>query len=174
MLLRYGWIPDHMCIWEGVFKLPPGTLLTVSADDLAANSAEHLRSRIKVWWSLEAVANAGRANPLPDGKADLVEQLEGLLRTAVRQRMIADVPLGALLSVGIDSTTVVAMMQAQSARPVRTFTIGFEEAGYDEAGHAECVALYLGPAHTPLPLSPAEAQAIIPDLPSIWDEPFAD
>jgi asparagine synthase (glutamine-hydrolysing) len=174
MLLRYGWIPDHMCIWEGVFKLPPGTQLTVSADDLAANSAKHLRSQVKSWWSLEAMANAGQANPLPDGEGELVEQLEGLLRTAVGQRMIADVPLGALLSGGIDSTTVVALMQAQSARPVRTFTIGFEEAGYDEAGHAECVARHLGTDHTTLHLSPAEARAIIPDLPSIWDEPFAD
>ena len=174
MLLRYGWIPDHMCIWEGVFKLPPGTLLTVSADDLVANSAEHLRSLVKSWWSLEEMANAGQANPLGDSDAELVEQLEGLLRTAVGQRMIADVPLGALLSGGIDSTTVVALMQAQSTRPVRTFTIGFEEAGYDEAGHAERVARHLGTNHTTLCLSAAEARGIIPDLPSIWDEPFAD
>ncbi len=174
MLLRYGWIPDHMCIWQGVFKLPPGTLLTVSADDLVANSAEHLRSLVKSWWSLEEMANARQTNPLRDGDPELVEQLEGLLRTAVGQRMIADVPLGALLSGGIDSTTVVALMQAQSARPVRTFTIGFEEAGYDEAGHAERVAHHLGTSHTTLRLSAAEARGIIPDLPSIWDEPFAD
>ena len=174
LLLRYGWIPDHMCIWEGVFKLPPGTRLTVSADDLAANSAGYLRSRVQSWWSLEEMANAGQADPLKDGDAELVVQLEGLLRTAIRQRMIADVPLGALLSGGIDSTTVVALMQAQSSIPVRTFTIGFEEAGYDEAGHAERVARHLGTDHTTLRLSPAEARAIIPDLPSIWDEPFAD
>src|ERR1017187_3939564 len=174
MLLRYGWIPDHMCIWQGVFKLPPGTLLTVSADDLAANSAEHLRSLVKPWWSLEEMANAGQANPLRNNDAELVEQLESLLRTAVGQRMIADVPLGALLSGGIDSTTVVALMQAQSARPVRTFTIGFEEAGYDEAGHAERVARHLGTDHTTLRLSATEVRGIIPDLPSIWGEPFAD
>jgi asparagine synthase (glutamine-hydrolysing) len=173
-LLRFGWIPDHMCIWEGVFKLPPGTRLTVSADDLAANSAEHLRSLVKPWWSLEEMAKAGQADPLPDGDVELVGQLDNLLRTAVGQRMIADVPLGAFLSGGIDSTTVVALMQAQSAGPVRTFTIGFEEAGYDEAGHAERVARHLGTDHTTLRLSPAEARAIIPDLPSIWDEPFAD
>jgi asparagine synthase (glutamine-hydrolysing) len=118
------------------------------------------------------MANAGQADPLRDSDAELADQLEGLLRTAVGQRMIADVPLGALLSGGIDSTTVVALMQAQSARPVRTFTIGFEEAGYDEAGHAERVARHLGTNHTTLCLSAAEARAIIPDLPSIWDEPF--
>jgi len=173
-LLRYGWIPDHMCIWEGVFKLPPGTRLTVAAQDLAADSAEHLRSLVKPWWSLEEIAKAAQADPLPDGDAELAGQLDDLLRTAVRQRMIADVPLGAFLSGGIDSTTVVALMQAQSAASVRTFTIGFEEAGYDEAGHAERVARHLGTDHTTLRLAPAEARSIIPDLPSIWDEPFAD
>jgi len=174
MLLRYGWVPDHMCIWKGVFKLPPGTLLSVSADDLAGCSAEHLRSRVEPWWSLEEKAKAAQHDLLPHGDAELVEQLDALLRTAVEQRMIADVPLGALLSGGIDSTTVVALMQAQSAARVRTFTIGFEEAGYNEAGHAERIARHLGTDHTSLRLSPAEAQIIIPDLPSIWDEPFAD
>jgi asparagine synthase (glutamine-hydrolysing) len=174
MLLRYGWIPDHLCIWEGVFKLPPGTRLTVSANDLTTNSVEHLRSLIKPWWSLEEMAKAGVAAPLPDDDAELVSQLDRLLRTAVRQRMLADVPLGALLSGGIDSTTVVALMQAQSADPIRTFTIGFAESGYDEAVHSERVAHHLGTDHITLRVSPAEAQAIIPELPSVWDEPFAD
>ena len=173
-LLRYGWIPDHLCVWEGVFKLPPGTRITVSARDLAAGSVEQLRSLARRWWSLEEIARAGQMNPLPDDGPELTEQLDRLLRNAVGQRMIADVPLGALLSGGIDSTTVVAMMQTQSAGAVRTFTIGFEEAGYDEAGHAARVADHLGTVHTTLRLTSAEAQAIIPDLPSIWDEPFAD
>jgi asparagine synthase (glutamine-hydrolysing) len=174
MLLRYGWIPDHLCIWKGVFKLPPGTRLTVAANDLAASSAEHLRSRVKRWWSLEEMAKAGVAAPLPYEDAELVSQLDSLLRTAVGQRMLADVPLGALLSGGIDSTTVVALMQAQSADRIRTFTIGFTESGYDEAGHAERVARHLGTDHTTLCVSPAEARALIPELPSVWDEPFAD
>jgi asparagine synthase (glutamine-hydrolysing) len=174
MLLRYGWIPDHMCIWEGVFKLPPGTRLTVSANDLVANSAEHLSSMVRPWWSLLEAAKEGLAAPLPGDDTELVEQLDALLRTVVGQRMIADVPLGALLSGGIDSTTVVALMQAQSAVPVRTFTVGFAEPGYNEAGYAERVARHLGTEHTTLQLLPGEAQAIIPDLPSIWDEPFAD
>jgi asparagine synthase (glutamine-hydrolysing) len=174
MLLRYGWIPDHLCIWEGVFKLPPGTRLTVSANDLAANSSEYLRSLVKPWWSLQEMAQTGVAAPLLHADAQLVEQLDSLLRTAVGQRMVADVPLGALLSGGIDSTTVVALMQAQSANPIRTFTIGFTETAYDEAGHAERVARHLGTDHTTLRVSPADARAVIPELPSIWDEPFAD
>jgi asparagine synthase (glutamine-hydrolysing) len=174
MLLRFGWIPDHMCIWAGVFKLPPGTRLSVPASALLANSTEQLRSLVKPWWSLEEAAKAGQADPLADDESELVSQADALLRTAVGQRMIADVPLGALLSGGIDSTTVVALMQAQSASAVRTFTIGFAEAGYDEAVHAEKVAQHLGTVHTTLRLSPADALAIIPELPTVWDEPFAD
>jgi asparagine synthase (glutamine-hydrolysing) len=173
-LLRYGWIPDHMCIWTSVFKLPPGTRLTLSADDLLATDPARLRSLVKSWWSLQEMASAGQSNPLPDDDVQLTEQLDALLRTAVGQRMIADVPLGALLSGGIDSTTVVALMQAQATRPVRTFTIGFAEAGYDESGHAERVARHLGTEHTTLRVLAADAQAVIPDLPSVWDEPFAD
>lgn len=175
-LLRYGWIPDHMCIWEGVFKLPPGSRLTVSALELeeGGRDAAWLRSRVRQWWSLEEAAKAGLADPLPPEEGALVGQLDSLLRTAVEQRMVADVPLGALLSGGIDSTTVVALMQAQASRPVRTFTVGFAEAGYDEARAAERVARHLGTEHTTLHLSPAEARVVVPDLPSIWDEPFAD
>ena len=173
-LLRYGWIPDHLCIWEGVFKLPPGFRLTVSAGDLAAGGVEHLRSLAQPWWSLAEIAQAGQDHPLRDDATGLTEQLDELLRTAVAQRMIADVPLGALLSGGIDSTTVVALMQAQSSSAVRTFTIGFAEAGYDEADHAERIARHLGTIHTPLRLTPAEARAVVPEMPSIWDEPFAD
>jgi asparagine synthase (glutamine-hydrolysing) len=173
-LLQYGWIPDDQCIWRNVFKLPPGAMLTVSADDLAANDLASIRTRIRTWWSLENVVRDGQRDPLRGDDAELVEKLDQLLRTAVRQRMIADVPLGAFLSGGIDSSTVVALMQAQSERPVRTFTIGFAEAGYDEAEHAQAVARHLGTEHTTWRITPAEARAVIPDLPSIWNEPFAD
>ena len=174
MLLRYGWIPDRMCIWNGVFKLPPGGWLTVTERDLAEGDSASLEARVVRWWSLEQEAKAALADPLRDNDAGLVEQLDGLLRTAVAQRMVADVPLGALLSGGIDSTTVVALMQAQSRQPVRTFTIGFAEAGYDEAGYAARVATHLGTSHTTLQVSAGDALAVIPELPSIWDEPFAD
>lgn len=173
-LLRFGWVPDHMCIWQGVFKLPPGTRLTLSARDLAANSIAALRAKVKSWWSLEETAKVSLSEPLPHDDEALVAELDELLRLAVGQRMLADVPLGALLSGGIDSSTVVALMQAQSANPVRTFTVGFVEAGYDEAAAAQRVAHHLRTDHTMLRVSAAEAQAVIPDLPAIWDEPFAD
>src|SRR5512133_888473 len=107
--------------------------------------------------------------PFRGSEADAVDHLDRLLREAIAQQMIADVPLGAFLSGGIDSSTVVALMQAQSARPVETFTIGFHEQGYDEAA-----ARHLGTRHTELYITPGEAMGIIPTLPTLYDEPFAD
>ncbi len=174
MMLRQGWMPDQHCIWKGVFKLPPGTMLSVRAEDLEAASIESLRERVRCWWSLAAVAETGQQHPLALGESELDDELDRLLRSAVRQRMVADVPLGAFLSGGIDSSTVVALMQAQSSRPIRTFTIGFREAQYDEAAHASEVARHFGTEHTEFRLTPAEVCAAIPGLPQIWDEPFAD
>jgi asparagine synthase (glutamine-hydrolysing) len=173
-MLRQGWMPDQHCIWKGVFKLPPGTMLSVRAEDLETASIESLRERVRCWWSLAAIAEAGQHRPLTLDESELDTELDRLLRSAVRQRMVADVPLGAFLSGGIDSSTVVALMQAQSSRPIRTFTIGFREAQYDEAAHASKVARHLGTEHTEFRLTPAEVCAVIPDLPQIWDEPFAD
>jgi asparagine synthase (glutamine-hydrolysing) len=174
MMLRQGWMPDQHCIWKGVFKLPPGTMLSVRAEDLETASVESLRGRVRCWWSLAAVAETGQRYPLRLDETELDTELDWLLRSAVRQRMVADVPLGAFLSGGIDSSTVVALMQAQSSRPIRTFTIGFSEAHYDEAAHASEVARHFGTDHTEFRLTPAEVCAVIPDLPRIWDEPFAD
>lgn len=174
MVLRHGWMPDEHCIWDGVFKLPPGTMLSVRADDLGTDDPDRLRQGIRPWWSLAQVAEAGQRNPLDLDETELESELDRLLRIAVRERMVADVPLGAFLSGGIDSSTVVALMQAQSARPVRTFTIGFSDARYDEAENASLVARHLGTDHTEFRLTPAEARAVIPELPRIWDEPFAD
>jgi len=174
MMLRQGWMPDHHCIWKGVFKLPPGTMLSVRAEDLETASVESLRGRVRCWWSLAAVAETGQRSPLTLDESELDTELDRLLRSAVRQRMVADVPLGAFLSGGIDSSTVVALMQAQSSRPIRTFTIGFSEAQYDEAAHASKVARHFGTDHTEFRLTPTEVCAVIPDLPQIWDEPFGD
>jgi asparagine synthase (glutamine-hydrolysing) len=174
MVLRQGWIPDHHCVWEGVFKLPPGTILSVHSDDLASLDIEGLRERVRPWWSLPAIAERGQSNPLRASTAELEAELDRLLRIAVSERMMSDVPLGAFLSGGIDSSVVVALMQAQSAQPIRTFTIGFDEAAYDEAGQAAAVAAHLGTMHTPLLVTPSDARAVIPELPAIWDEPFAD
>jgi asparagine synthase (glutamine-hydrolysing) len=173
-VLQFGWIPDQECIWEGVFKLPPGTMLSVSVSDLESGSTASLRKQIHSWWSLAEVAEHGQRHIFDLEDAELETELDGLLRLAVRERMVADVPLGAFLSGGIDSATVVALMQAQSARPVRTFTIGYRETEYDEADNAAQVAHHLGTEHTEFRLSPTEACAVIPELPRVWDEPFAD
>jgi asparagine synthase (glutamine-hydrolysing) len=173
-VLRCGWVPDQRCIYQGVFKLPPGTMLSVSADDLRIGGSESLQGRIRSWWSMAEVAEAGQRDPLNLKLPELEDELDQLLRGVVRERMMADVPLGAFLSGGIDSSTIVALMQAQSARPVRTFTIGFDEASYDEAFHAARVARHLGTDHTEIRLTPAQALATIPGLPEVWDEPFAD
>jgi asparagine synthase (glutamine-hydrolysing) len=173
-MLRQGWMPDQRCIWRDVFKLPPGTMLSIRAAELATVSAEGLRARARPWWSLAEIAETGQRYQLDLDDTALDAELDWLLRTVVRQRMIADVPLGAFLSGGIDSSTIVALMQAQSSRPIRTFTIGYREAQYDEAAHAARVAGHLGCEHTEFRLTPAEVCAVIPDLPHIWDEPFAD
>jgi len=173
MMLRRGWMPDQYCIWKGVFKLPPGTMLSVRAEDLETASVEGLRERAKSYWSLAAIAEHGQRNLLGLNENELDAELDWLLRQVVRQRMVADVPLGAFLSGGIDSSTIVALMQVQASHPIRTFTIGFREAKYDEAAHASKVARYLGTKHTEFHLTPAEMCAVIPELPKIWDEPFA-
>ncbi|MFI5412030.1 asparagine synthase (glutamine-hydrolyzing) [Kaistia sp. UC242_56] len=174
-MLARGWIPDHQCIWQGAFKLPPGSLLSLTAAEFgAARDVAALRSRVRSWWSLTSVAVQSRQHLLDGTDEELTTRLDGLLRRAVRERMVADVPLGAFLSGGIDSATVVALMQAQSPKPVRTFTIAFGDAGYDESSQASDVARHLGTDHTELRLTPNAAREVIPELPRIWDEPFAD
>ncbi|CCV13990.1 asparagine synthase (glutamine-hydrolyzing) [Mesorhizobium sp. STM 4661] len=174
-MLSRGWVPDNSCIWQGVFKLPPGSVLSVTAADFAgARSAASLSHHIRQWWSLADVAEKGRQEPIAGTDEELINKLDELLRLAVRERMVADVPLGGFLSGGVDSSAVVALMQAQSQKPVRTFTIAFGEGGFDEAPHAAEVARHLGTDHTELHLSPASARDIIPELPQTWDEPFAD
>ncbi len=173
LMLRQGWIPDHRCIWANVVKIPPGGMLSVRPEEISGLDADGLKQRMHIWWSLPQVAEQGQQQQFHGDNAT-IEELDRLLRTAVRERMVADVPLGALLSGGIDSTTVVALMQAQSSRPVRTFTIGYAETRYDEAGSAARLARHLSTEHTELRLTAEEALATIPDLPRIWDEPFAD
>jgi asparagine synthase (glutamine-hydrolysing) len=166
LFMRHNYIPAPYSIYRHTYKLPPGCSLTVS-----------LRARepkLATYWSLAQVAEVGVANTFEGSAQQAVDKLEILLKDAVRQQMMADVPLGAFLSGGIDSSTVVALMQAQSSLPVKTFTIGFNEAGYNEAVHAKAVAKHLGTDHTELYVSPAEALAVIPKLPSLYDEPFSD
>ncbi len=166
LLLRYGYIPAPHCIFLGVHKLPPGMLLTVQAGEASQKPVPY--------WSLKDVTDRGMADPFLGSDGEAVAHLDGLLREAVQLRMVADVPLGAFLSGGIDSSTIVALMQAQSSRPIKTFSIGFHEGAYDEATFASGVARHLGTDHTELYITPAEAQAVIPRLPALYDEPFAD
>ena len=164
--LRHSYIPAPYSIYEGIAKLQPGNLLTVS-----------LRQREpKVWayWSGAQVVNSGVANLFVGSTDQAVDELEAVLMDAVRQQMVADVPLGAFLSGGVDSSTVVALMQAQSSRPVKTFTIGFNEEGYNEAVHAKAVARHLRTDHTELYVTAKQALDVIPLLPTLYDEPFSD
>lgn len=166
LLMRHNYIPAPYSIYQGIFKLSPGCLLTVSARQRDVN--------IKPYWSgMQTVAD-GKARPFAGSPSDAVSALESLLMDAVGKQMVADVPLGAFLSGGVDSSTVVALMQAQSARPVRTFSIGFEQELFNEAEHAKAVARHLGTDHTEMYVSAQDALNVIPLLPSMYDEPFAD
>lgn len=166
LLLRHNAIPSPYSIYDGIAKLDPGCMLSLSLD-----RPEPLISQ---YWSLAKVACAGVAKRFSSSPEAAVDQLDELLKDAVRQQMVADVPLGAFLSGGIDSSTVVALMQAQSNRPVKTFTIGFNDAAYNEAVHAKAVASYLGTDHTELYVQPQQARDVIPLLPALYCEPFSD
>ncbi len=162
--MRHTWIPAPHTIYQNVFKLEPGVLLTL-ADGQVKQEA---------YWSAEHAVKAAQSvkGQMSDQEAE--DALHDLLTDAVRRRMVSDVPLGAFLSGGIDSSTVTALMQAGSAQPVRTFSIGFHEEGYNEAVHAKAVAQHLGTEHTELYVDPAQALDVIPKLPDMFDEPFAD
>ena len=170
LYMRHNYIPAPHSIYHGISKLAPGSLLSLPHADAGSEQA----ARISRYWSLRGVAEDGERNPLPDNEHEMQEALDSLLRDAVALRMEADVPLGAFLSGGYDSSLIVALMQAESSRPVRTFSIGFHEDGYNEAEYAKAVAGYLGTDHTELYVTPTEAMDVIPILPSLYDEPFSD
>jgi len=175
LFLRHNVVPAPYSIYRNIGKLMPGTLLRVDAGLVAATlDAASLAQRAKPYWAARAVAEAGANRRAALADDDAVAQLDALLRDAVSLRMEADVPLGAFLSGGVDSSTVVALMQAQSPRPVQTFSIGFREASYDEARHASAVARHLGTEHNELYVTPQDALDVVPHLPMMFDEPFAD
>lgn len=163
--LRHNYIPAPHSVYKDIRKLEAGTMLEIEPAGEPA---------VRPYWSLADAVEVGAAAPLDVSDDEALETLDGLLRDAVTRRMISDVPLGAFLSGGIDSSTVVALMQAASDRPVRTFSIGFHEQAYDEAPHAKAVAQHLGTDHTEQYVTPDEARDVIPRLPAIYDEPFAD
>jgi len=167
LYLRHNYIPAPYSIYDGVSKVVPGTIVSIAPDPAVA-------PQIYEYWSVAGAAEEGRRTPFQGTDEEAIAALDNLLRDAVKLRMEADVPLGAFLSGGIDSSTVVALMQSQSDQPVRTFSIGFHEAAYNEAHHAKIVAAHLGTAHTELYVTPGEAMDVIPRLPSLYDEPFSD
>ena len=163
--LRLAYVPSPHSIYRGIDKLAPGHIATIDAEGKIETSA---------FWSVEKAAERGKSAPFNVSDREAIDTLEMLLGDAVGRRLVADVPLGAFLSGGIDSSAVAAMMRMRSNAPVRTYSIGFREEGFDEAPHARAVASHLGTEHTELYVSPAEAREVIPDLPTIYDEPFAD
>lgn len=165
-MLRHDYVPAPLTIWKEILKLPAAHYVEI------AKGGASLGEPVP-YWSLERCAAAGLERPVRDDRAT-EDELEQLLDHSVGLRMVSDVTLGAFLSGGIDSSLVVALMQAQASRPVRTFTIGFDDAQFDEAPKARQVATHLGTEHTELRVTPADALAVVPSLPRIWDEPFGD
>ncbi|WP_435105037.1 asparagine synthase (glutamine-hydrolyzing) [Arhodomonas sp. AD133] len=168
LFLRHGYIPAPLSIYEGLSKLPPGHTLSVNVHETGVTS------RPSPYWSLADAVRRGYEDPFTGTEEEALDTLEELLAEAVKVRLISDVPLGAFLSGGLDSSAVVALMQAASDSPVRTFTIGFHESGFDEARRAKSVAEHLGTDHTQAYLSAADALDVIPSLGTMFDEPFGD
>ena len=170
LLLRHSYIPAPYSIYKGIHKLIAGTFCRIDLDDIR----QHRLPKVKKYWDLNQIAVQGIENQFIGSYKDLENQLENLLLKAVSRRMISDVPLGAFLSGGIDSSLIVALMQKISSKPVKTFTIGFESKAYNEADSARQVAAHLGTEHTQLFVTPEQALEVIPELAHLFDEPFAD
>ncbi len=169
--LRLNYVPNHLCIYKGLRQVAPGGIVTL--EDFSPGAGGYKLSEV-LYWDFRTVARNGVRQRYQGDFREATEELDSLLRKAVACRMIADVPLGAFLSGGIDSSTVVAMMQQHSAQPVKTFSIGFDEPDYNEAPHAKVIADNLGTDHHELYVSAAEALAFVEQIPEWFDEPLAD
>jgi asparagine synthase (glutamine-hydrolysing) len=167
--MRHNYVPAPRSIYEGIHKLPAAHFVQFRITERGVEGTEPAP-----YWSAQRAAEAGLRAPFKGNENEATIELERLLTQSIAGQMIADVPLGAFLSGGIDSSAVVALMQAQSHRPVKTFTIGFDEGEYNEAEHAMAVARHLGCEHTELYVTPQQALDVIPRLPTLYDEPFAD
>ncbi len=168
LYLRYNYIPAPYSIYHGVYKLPPGTLLVLKDAVTVPDPVP------TPYWSVRKAAEYGIASTFTGTTDEAIEHLEDILKDVVKLHMATDVPAGAFLSGGIDSSMIVALMQAQTGRPVKTFSIGFNEQDYDETKHAEAVAKHLGTEHNELYVTPEQALAVISKLPVLYDEPFSD
>ena len=163
--MRFGYVPAPHSIYRDVAKVRPAEIVAIAPDR---------EVRRRTYWSLDTVATDGLARPFTGSDADAIDALDALLADAVSGNMISDVPLGAFLSGGIDSSAVVALMVAAKRGPVRTFSIGFPDFGYDEAPYAKAVAAHLGTLHEELTVTAADALSVVPQLAEMYDEPFAD
>lgn len=170
---RYGYIPSPWSIYRGIFKLPAASTITLDFTGHVPRG-QALSNKAERYWSLADIADAGERNPLKGDAAYMKAKLADVLEQAVKRRMVSDVPLGAFLSGGIDSSLIVALMQKNSAAPIKTYSIGFNESGFDESEQAAAVAKHLGTDHHRFTVTPDEARSVIPQLPEIYDEPFAD
>ena len=170
LLLRHNAIPAPHSIYKGICKLPAGHIVRLTQQDRQSQTIQSPQP----YWQLSEIATRGASQTWQGTAQEAIDELEAKLLKSVKAQMISDVPLGAFLSGGIDSSTIVALMQAQSQSPIKTFTIGFDDKEYDEAQHAKAIAKHLGTAHTDYYISPEEAMNVIPQLPTIYDEPFSD
>lgn len=166
LYFRHNYIPAPHSVYQGIYKLKPGSIVDI---DLVTGAEQHM-----LYWDLDRITQTGLDEPLTADANTVVSQLDTLLQDAVAQQMVADVPLGAFLSGGVDSSTIVALMQSQSSRKVRTFSIGFDDPQFNEAEFAKAVAKHLGTEHTEWYLSGADALELVPNLATFYDEPFAD
>ena len=166
--LKFNYVPAPQSIYKNIFKLEPGTYINISLE--SANSKD---IKSKKYWDLSSVINDGFKNPINDPK-HAISQIKSSLSSAIKSQMISDVPLGAFLSGGIDSSLITALMQEHSSNKIKTFTIGFEETSFDESVYAKRVANYLGTNHTEYFVTSKETLDVIPQIPHIYDEPFAD
>lgn len=169
LFMQRGYVPAPGSIHQGIFKLPAGCLVKLDSRARAGRLPDP-----RPYWSLDTVAARGSRQPFDGDDRAALDALEAVVARAVASQSVADVPLGAFLSGGIDSSAIVALMQAQSQRPVRTFSIGFAEAEFNEAPYAKEVATHLGTDHTQLIVTPREAMDVVPQLPALYDEPFGD
>lgn len=166
LYMRYNYIPSPYTIYENVYKLLPGSMLTFKVNSRSLD--------VKTYWSLKEKTVDGLNNKITLNETQAIDELDQLLKQSISQQMIADVTIGSFLSGGIDSSTVTAIMQTQSSKPVKTFSIGFNESKYNEAIYAKEISSFLGTDHTELYVEPHQAMEVIPKLPLLYDEPFAD
>lgn len=168
VFLRHNYIPAPHSIYKGIQKLPPGCYVQIQASDLG-----HLPEPVS-YWSANHCVSSGLAAPYEGSEAEVLDSLENTIAQSVQGQMLSDVPLGAFLSGGVDSSLIAALMQFRSATPIKTFAVGFDDPRYNEAEHAAAVARHLGTDHTEFYVSAGDAMDVIPKLPEIYCEPFAD